>query len=135
MLIREIRQTSMVDQRRIIGDNLKELRLEHNYTQEYIGEVLGKTDYTAYQRLEHGKSELKFSDAYKLAKLYKIPMEHIFNPDLREEDSLLLKEPPAASYSKKKNLVQITVNLDGSEDFLEHQIDLLRGLNKVIAGI
>lgn len=124
----------MNDQRRIIGDNLKELRLQHNLTQEYLGEVLGKTDYTAYQRIEHGKSELKFADAYKLAKLYKIPMEHIFNPELRKGDDNIMRESEAASYQKKKNLIQITVNLDGTEDFLEHQIELLRGMNKVISG-
>lgn len=117
-----------------IAQNLKELRLEHNYSQEYIGEVLGKNDYTAYQRLEHGKADLKFSDAHKLARLYKIPMEHIFDPELRKEDSLLMKDHPIGNY-KKKNLVQITVNLDGSEDFLEQQIDMLRGMNKVIAGV
>jgi transcriptional regulator with XRE-family HTH domain len=122
----------MSEPRQRIAENLKELRLEHNYSQEYLGEVLGKNDYTAYQRLEHGKAELKFADAYKLARLYKIPMEHIFDPELRKEDSLLVKDHPITY--KKKNLVQITVNLDGSEDFLESQIELLRGMNKVISG-
>lgn len=121
----------MDEQRRRIADHLRELRLQHNYSQEYLGETLGKNDYSAYQRLEHGKAELKFADAYKLAKLYKIPMEHIFDPRHREIPPSQLREPKEP-YGLKKNQIQITINLDGTEETLERQLTLLRDVNKLV---
>jgi transcriptional regulator with XRE-family HTH domain len=122
----------MVDQKKRIGENLRRLRMEKNYTQEYLGEVLGKTDYTSYQRLEHGKSELKISDAYKLAKFYKIPMEFLYDPEINNENFKGANQLNITP-NLNKNLVQMTVNLDGSEDFLEEQFSLLRSVNKLIA--
>lgn len=115
-----------------IAEGLRNLRVKKNYSQEYVADRLGKNDYTGYQRIESGRTELKFEDAYKLAKLYKVPMEQIFNPEDDSFDSILVSEPPK-EYYKKKNLVQITVNLDGSEDFLEQQIKMLRGMNKLVS--
>jgi transcriptional regulator with XRE-family HTH domain len=122
----------MVDQKKRIGENLRRLRMEKNYTQEYLGEVLGKTDYTSYQRLEHGKSELKISDAYKLAKFYKIPMEFLYDPEINNENFKGANQLNITP-NLNKNLVQMTVNLDGREDFLEEQFSLLRSVNKLIA--
>jgi transcriptional regulator with XRE-family HTH domain len=116
-----------------IAEGLRSLRVKKNYSQEYVADRLGKNDYTGYQRIETGRTELKFEDAYKLARLYKVPMEHIFNPDLKNRDE---KESidQIHDLNYKKNLIQVTVNLDGTDDFLEHQIELLRGMNKVISG-
>ena len=125
----------MKDPKSKIGERLKELRLKFNYTQEYIGEVLEKADYTAYQRIEHGRSELKYADAYKLARLYKIPMEQILNSDPRvQDDTKINVKQSEILNSPFRNVVQLTVSLDGSDNMLHDQIEFLIGVNKLLKG-
>jgi transcriptional regulator with XRE-family HTH domain len=113
-----------------IAEGLRRLRIEKDYSQEFVAEKLGKSDYTGYQRIESGRTELKYEDALKLSKLYKVPMEQLFDPD--ERKPMMVSESPKAVYGKK-NLVQMTVNLDGTEETLEAQYELLKGFNSVIA--
>ncbi len=115
-----------------IAEGLKSLRLQKNYSQEYISEKLGKTESSAYQRIESGRTELKFEDAFKLASIYSVPMEHIFDPEMRMENYLFSKEREIY-YSKSK--IQITVTLDGSEKTLKHQIELLSNVNKALTDV
>gem|GEM_PF-1171392 len=117
-----------------VADGLRKLREESDFSQKYVAEMLGKNDYTGYQRLENGRTELKFEDEYKLARLYNVPMEYIFNPDLRkDEPSFLAKDSQEYGYPKR-NLVQMIVALDGTEDQLRKQFDFLKGVNEVIKG-
>lgn len=115
-----------------IAYQLKSLRAKKNYTQEYVAELLQKGDYTAYQRLEHGKVDLKFEDAFKLAEIYGVRMEEIMNPSDDREDSIADLE--RESYIRmKKNSLQLSVVLDGDEINLARQIELLKGVNGLLA--
>lgn len=113
-----------------IAHGLKQLRLEHNYTQEYVAEMMGKGDYTAYYRLESGRTELKFDDAFKLATLYNVSMEEIFDPALRESGSVVSE---AREKLKPANKLNLTVTLDGMESTLKQQIELLTKVNALLA--
>lgn len=115
-----------------IAQGLKRLRLEKDYTQEYLADVLGKGDYTAYYRLESGKADLKFEDAFKLSMLYKIPMEHIYDPDLRDQPREDRFEEAREKYLFK-NRMSISVSLDGEEENLTRQIEILKGVNALLA--
>mgnify|MGYP000156228896 CR=1 FL=1 len=112
-----------------IAQGLKSLRLEANYTQEYIAEVLGKGDYSAYYRLEAGKTELKFDDAYKLSQLYEVPMEQIYDPELKKVKRV---DEPYEQY-KPSNSLQMNVTLDGKESTLKKQVELLTKVNALLA--
>ncbi|AWW31881.1 transcriptional regulator [Echinicola strongylocentroti] len=114
-----------------VAEGLRKLRLERDYSQEFVAEKLGKNDYTGYQRIELGRTELKFEDAYKLAKLYDVTMEHIFHPD-KNEGGLSKAQDAALPGYTKKNMVQMMVALDGSEEQLKRQFDFLKGVNEVI---
>lgn len=59
---------------------LRQLRLEHNLTQAYLGKLLGK-DQTYYSRLETGQKEIKLSEATILAKEYRIDLNIFFASD------------------------------------------------------
>jgi len=111
-----------------IAQGLKSLRLEANYTQEYIADVLGKGDYSAYYRLEAGKTELKFEDAFKLSQLYNVPMEQIYDPDLKKN----IVYEPREDY-KPANSLQMNVVLDGKETTLKKQVELLTKVNALLA--
>ncbi len=112
-----------------IAQGLKALRLEANYTQEYVADFLGKGDYSAYYRLEAGKTELKFDDAYKLSELYEVPMEYIYDPELRKTKTF---NEPRETY-KTGNSIQMNVTLDGKEHTLKKQVELLTKVNALLA--
>ncbi|PRY90626.1 helix-turn-helix domain-containing protein [Mongoliibacter ruber] len=119
----------MNDFRSRIAEGLKSLRLQKNYSQEYIAEKLGKSDYTGYQRIESGRTELKFEDAYKLADIYNVPMEKIYNPDLNESSTF--SEGSVAPYGKRE-VLHLNIYLDGTETQLDKQIELLKRVNSCI---
>lgn len=115
-----------------IAFQLKALRTKKNYTQKYIGELLDKNDYTAYQRIEHGKADLKYSDALKLAEIYGVRMEDLLNPEEKRKNAII--DLDRELYMKKqKNQVQLSVTLDGDEINLARQIELLKGVNGLLA--
>lgn len=115
-----------------IAHQLKSLRAKKHYTQEYIAELLGKTDYTAYQRIEHGKADLKYEDAFKLAEIYGVRMEDIMNPEEKRKDSVGDLDRDAY-IRRQKNSVQLSILLDGDEITLARQIELLKGVNGLLA--
>lgn len=109
-----------------IAENLRKHRVLRGYTQEYIAEYLGKRDYTAYSRYEQGRSNLKMEDAIKLANLYEV--------DVQE---LISVTPSVSSFSenprKNSGSVSILVDLDGSSNTLESNINKLKRINDLLA--
>lgn len=59
---------------------LRQLRLEHNLTQAYLGKLLGR-DQTYYSRLETGQKEIKLIEAKLLAEEYKIDLNIFYASD------------------------------------------------------
>jgi transcriptional regulator with XRE-family HTH domain len=115
-----------------IADNLKRLRMEKNYSQQYVSEYMGKTDYTGYQRLESGKTELKLEDAAQLAQLYKVSIERIWNPEYEEPKPQQVGEPPYVPAYSSASKMQLQLELDGSEETLKKQVELLTSINEVL---
>ena len=62
--------------RKTIGETLKELRNEHNMTQEFVAESLGVSR-QAVSKWENGSSEPSTSNLIAIAKLYEIPPEEL----------------------------------------------------------
>lgn len=116
-----------------ISANLKRLRLEKDYTQQYLADYLGKGDYSAYQRLEHGTTELSLQDAAMLAKLYKIPIEYIWDPSLEPHENQVNEKPYRNEYrSEVASKMQLQLELDGTETTLQKQIELLTSINDLL---
>jgi transcriptional regulator with XRE-family HTH domain len=123
-----------------ISYNLKLLRMRNNYTQSYLAQELGKNDYTGYQRLEHGKSDLSYIDGYFLSKIYKIPMEQLLDlptQSYERNDNEVSKahesdRPKYLTNSSPNSDVLLTVKLDGTIDNLIRQIRLLENINSIL---
>jgi transcriptional regulator with XRE-family HTH domain len=109
-----------------IAENLRKHRVLRGYTQEYIAEYLGKKDYTAYSRYEQGRSNLKMEDAIRLADLYEVDVQELISkiPSVNQAQE---------SQKKQSGLVSILVDLDGSSNKLENNIQRLKKINDLIA--
>ena len=57
-------------------ERLKSLREDNDYTQEYVGEVLQKSQ-QGYSHIENGRAELKIEDLIILSKLYGVSADYI----------------------------------------------------------
>ena len=65
-----------------VGDNMdyrqimRNLREDHDYTQEYVAHVLG-TSQTMYARYERGANELPIHHLIRLCKLYQVSADYL----------------------------------------------------------
>ena len=57
-------------------ERLKSLREDNDYTQEYVGEVLQKSQ-QGYNHIENGRAELKIEDLIILSRLYGVSADYI----------------------------------------------------------
>lgn len=121
----------MEDKKMIIGQGLKSLRLDRNYTQEFVASVLGNADGTSVYRLESGKVDLKLEDAMKLAELYDVSVDRIYNPKRTKEEEL--SDNPRSSYGLR-NQIHLSIILDGTPKNLQKQIEMLTKVNAALAG-
>jgi transcriptional regulator with XRE-family HTH domain len=113
-----------------IAQGLKNLRLEKNYTQDFVASILGKGDGSAVYRLENGKADLNLEDAAKLAELYEVTIDEIYDPSKRYSGSGVSDSIPTYQV---KNKLQVSVTLDGTPLGLQKQIDLLTKVNAILA--
>lgn len=64
-----------------LGDNIRYLRLQHNYSQEYLSATLGYKSYTTIQKWESGVSEPPVKKLKELATIFNVDMDDLANKD------------------------------------------------------
>lgn len=119
------------------ADYLRQLRLRHDYTQEYVGNVLN-ISYSTYGKYELGSSRLHLEQAVKLAQLYKLSLDDFYAMKYESDEhdsSYYTGEPPTpkeALYRNSKEL-NIIVSLDGSMNSLQRTIQMLTNINTALS--
>lgn len=69
-----------------LAKNLKYLRLNSGYSQEYIADKFGYKSYTTIQKWEMGTSEPSLEILSKLSTLYNVNMDTMYSVDLEAEN-------------------------------------------------
>lgn len=122
-----------------INEVLLKLRVNKSLSQQNIADELG-VDISTYSRYEKGKAELKISHAKKLADLYKISLDELISyGEAQAPSKAASKENQVAEsidlYLKRRRqkMVALTVELDGTAETVNHYMQLIQDLNKVIA--
>lgn len=113
-----------------MNNRLLTLRLEKNWTQDYVADQLGLSQ-PAYSKLEQGQVKLTVDRAGKLAELYDIDPDYFFTSDT-----------PIVNFhdhSQNKNLMQHVDNFHDNSDMKElyektitEQAQLIQHLQKRI---
>ncbi len=83
-----------------LGDNIRYLRLQHNYSQEYLSETLGYKSYTTIQKWESGVSEPPVKKLKELATIFNVDMDDLANKDFTNAspDNLVIEYNTDAPY-------------------------------------
>lgn len=113
----------------LIGRNLRKQREKMDLSQENVADMMGKKSYTDYGNIELGKKRLIFEDAVKLAALFNITLDEIYNPG---QGGAAQERRKAESPPRLGKRMQFLIDLDGSDDQLKDQIRVLEGINEVL---
>ena len=108
-----------------LGDKLRYYRNKLGYSQEYVAQMMGKNDHTAYQRLETGRTEIKLDDFVKLAKIFDVSLHDLLNIENPIQSEKVNSTIPVTDLS-------FTLHLDGDNERFEAQVELARKLNDVL---
>ena len=79
-------------------ERIKNLREDHDYTQEYVANYLG-TSQTMYARYERGANELPIRHLLSLCKLYHVSSDYILGPS-NKLSVLVLNRQSVFNFSK-----------------------------------
>lgn len=60
----------------IIGNRIKELRIQRALTGVYISTILGM-DQSYYSKLEKGKHEMKLDTLYRISEYYNVSLDYL----------------------------------------------------------
>lgn len=71
----------------ILSKNIRFLRKQHGWSQDYIAEQLGYKSYTTIQKWEMGTSEPPFRKLRELADLFRVDMNDLANVDLESDNN------------------------------------------------
>jgi len=107
---------------RRVGQNLRRLRKQHKYTQEFLSRVLGRKSYHVYGKIENGEVRLNLEDAMILCRLYNVPIEDLLNSESK----------PFSSRTASGREVQMLVTVDSSKVSLLKQINLLKNIQQAL---
>lgn len=72
---------------KMLGDNIKYLRLKQGLTQDFIADKLGYKSYTTIQKWESGVSEPPVKKLRELASIFNIDMDDLASKDLKNENN------------------------------------------------
>ena len=72
--------------------NIKSLRLQNSYKQEYVADVLGVSQ-PEYSKIENGMRRIDAFMITELCKLYDVKMEDLLKRDFARHQQIMLSEP------------------------------------------
>jgi transcriptional regulator with XRE-family HTH domain len=114
-------------------EKLKQIRMNKNLTQEFMGEGLRPKHSSAYAKIERGEKRLEFEEALKISSHLKMTLDEIMNYGEKKSDEF---GEPATPYGKpKKNQVQLSLTIDGEYATLDRNIEMLRKVHEALSSI
>jgi DNA-binding XRE family transcriptional regulator len=112
-----------------VNKNLKSLRKKHDYTQRKLAEFL-EIHPTTYNKIELGDIALDFKKAQKLADLYAVTLNDIFQEVDLESTNIIAEEP--SNYQAQKP-IRLYIEIDGQRIESERLPSIIQKLEALIA--
>lgn len=112
-----------------LGQNIRYLRTQKGYSQDYLAEKLGYKSFTTIQKWESGISEPPVKKLKELSVLFGVDMDDLNNEDLSEKISMEKKIAPLP------NILQLYNQLnDTGKKEAEKRVEELTHLPKYTSG-
>lgn len=110
--------------------NIKALRLQNNYKQEYVADILGLSQ-PEYSKLENGFRKVDMTTLRELCKLYDVEMEHLLSQQI-QSIQLLTHPELAAGIQPQHNESVIQKLMDNYASLLENLVRQQQTHDKLI---
>lgn len=101
---------------KLFGQRIRELRNEHDLTQENLAEMIG-VEYQTINRMENGVYFTNYNTLEKMAKIFNVPVQELFNFGHVKQKTQLIIE-----------INQFLINSDREETELVYKI--VRGISQ-----
>lgn len=101
-----------------LGDNIRYLRIQQGYSQDYIADKLGYKSYTTIQKWESGVSEPPIKKLKELSVLLNVNMNDLANKNLEEESFLILPQKKGITI-KVLGRVAAGIPIEAIEDVID----------------
>lgn len=76
---------------KLFGQRIRELRDEHNLTQENLAEMIG-VEYQTINRIENGVYFTNYNNLEKMAKIFNVSVKELFNyPHIKQKSELIVE--------------------------------------------
>ncbi|MFM7310415.1 MAG: helix-turn-helix domain-containing protein [Flavobacteriales bacterium] len=110
--------------------NIKALRLQNNYKQEYVADILGLSQ-PEYSKLENGFRKVDMTTLRELCKLYDVEMDQLLSQQIQSIQMLTHPEL-AASMQPQHNESVIQKLMDNYASLLENLVRQQQTHDKLI---
>lgn len=114
----------------IAAQHIKELRIEHNYSQEYLANELDISQKT-YSNIENGKTKLNLDHLIKLSKVFNMDMMGLFDV-LSSADAKTIKNIKREHPKIKAKHIYHGVNGNISNDIIHHMQERINTLERLV---
>lgn len=118
-----------------IPSTLRKLRLEHDKSQEELGEVLG-VKYSTYGKYEQGITKIRLDQAKKIADYYNLSLDEFYNygkyRSIEKPGVNVVAEDVVQYLKKSDQKVSLIVELDGSKGMENKWISVIQTVNQLI---
>lgn len=91
---------------KMLGDNIRYLRLKQGLSQDFLADKLGYKSYTTIQKWESGVSEPPVKKLKELASIFNIDMDDLASKDLQNEnDNSIVENTNLTLNDEEKKLI------------------------------
>lgn len=74
-------------QKMVLGKNIRYLRKQRGWSQDYLAELLNYKNYTTVQKWESGMSEPRFAAVQQLANIFNVGIDDLTSKDLENPEA------------------------------------------------
>lgn len=112
--------------------NLRRVRIEKDYTQEYMAESIAPKHATTYSKIERGVVRLELEDAIKICDYLGMTIHEMldYGEPSRSND---LAEPKAPYGKQELNIVHLSLAIDGRVRTLNRNIETLKKVHDALS--
>ena len=115
--------------------NLRRVRIDKDYTQEYMAESIAPKHATTYSKIERGVVRLELEDAIKICEYLGMSVQEMLDYGENSTSNKVMEEPQAPYGKQEPNIVHLSLSIDGRVRTLNRNIETLKKVHEAIMSL